>query len=376
MGPLTVEEAKSRAIAAAGAGDFGPGGFEEGLQRTLNAIARVPLTAEGLMATNEKIVADLANRLRIERWFKAHPEVAQQEIDGPVLVIGMPRTGTTATVAMLALDERFRFLRAWEGADPLPPPIAEQEDRDPRAIAARVAANRYTKPSMHLHDPDGPEEDLVFIAGLDMHAYHGLLPMPDEFLDWWIDADFTSTYAYHARVLKLLQSQRPPHLWLLKAPPHLFKLEAFAAQYPNAKFVMTHRDPRKLIPSVASLQYTLHTVRCRPEALDKHEIGAKSVRFWAEGIRRAFAARTKIGEHRFIDIKNDDVVRDPLGVFGRVYDHLGMRITPQLERKLADYRTRNAPGAFGAHSYTLEEYGLSADSVGAAFKDYIERFAF
>jgi hypothetical protein len=374
MRALRPDEAISRAIALAGSEDFGPSGYEEGLARTLDAIDRLPLTEEGLVVTNDKIVADLATRLRIENWYKAHPELAEQTIEGPVLVVGMPRTGTTATVAMLALDERFRFLRGWEGAAPLPPPIATEEDSDPRVVAARTAVNRYTTPAMHLHDPDGPEEDLAFIAGFDMHAYHGVLPMPDDFLDWWMTEDFVSTYAYHARVLKLLQSRRPPHLWLLKAPPHLFKLEAFAAQYPNAKFVMTHRDPRKLIPSVASLHYTLHTVRCRPDALDKHKIGRTAVRFWSEGVRRGLAARAKLGEHRFVDIKNDDVVRDPLGVFERVYAHLGMRITPELQRRVAEYRNKNAPGAFGEHRYTLEEYGLSADAVGRAFKGYIERF--
>ena len=113
----------------------------------------------------------------------------------------------------------------------MPPPVAGEEDQDPRVIAARAAAKDYDKPEMHLFDPDGPEEDLVYFAGLNMRAYHGALPMPDEFLDWWMADDFASTYTCHARVLKLLQSRRPPYLWLLKAPVHVFKLEAFAAQY-------------------------------------------------------------------------------------------------------------------------------------------------
>lgn len=374
MQPLTPEAARTRAIAQAGASDFGPAGFEEGLERTLDALPRVPLTAAARTATEAKIVADLALRLRIEQWWKAHPQAGGQPIEGPVLVVGMPRTGTTATVAMLALDERFRFLRGWEGAAPLPPPIAGEEDADPRAVAARAAAVAYDKAEMHLHDPDGPEEDLVFLAGLNMHAYHGALPMPQDFLDWWMGADFTSTYAYHARVLQLLQARRPPHLWLLKAPPHLFKLEAFAAQYPTAKFVMTHRDPRKLIPSVASLQHRLHVERCGPEALDKHEMGRTAARFWAEGVRLGLAARARIGEHRFIDVHNDEVVADPIGLFERVYDHLGMSLTPRLEQALAAYRARNAPGAFGQHRYTPEEYGLTEAELAALFRDYIDRF--
>lgn len=364
----------ARAIAAAGVEDFGPPGMEEGLARTLDAVIRVPLTDAGRAATEARIIFELTTRLRIEQWYKANLGAARQEIEGPVLVVGLPRTGTTATVAMLALDERFRFLRGWEGTTPLPPPILGEEDSDPRVIAARAAASSYGKAEMHLHDPDGPEEDMVFIAGLNMRAYHGSLPMPEDFLDWWIADDFVSTYAYHERVLRMLQSRRPPYLWLLKAPVHLFKLEAFAARYPNARFVMTHRDPRKIIPSVASLQYSLHRERCDPDKLDKHAIGSTALRFWAEGMRRGLAARSRIGEHRFIDVHNDEVVSAPLAVFERVYAHLGLALTPAIRERLERYGQDNAPGTFGAHRYTLEEYGLTSQQVGAAFGEYIERF--
>jgi hypothetical protein len=92
----------------------------------------------------------------------------------------------------MALDERFRFMRPWEGSQPLPPPIAGAEDLDLRVVAAREAAKAYDKPHVHLFDPDGPEEDLAFLAGIDMHAYHGAYPMPDDYVDWWLHADFNS----------------------------------------------------------------------------------------------------------------------------------------------------------------------------------------
>jgi hypothetical protein len=373
---VTAEDIIARAIHAAGSRNFGPDGMMDGLARTLDALARVPLTAKARDAVYDRMVADLATRLRIEQWHGEHPDAARAEIAGPVLVCGMPRTGTTATVAMLALDDRFRFLRMWEGMEPLPPPVAGEEQSDPRAVAARIAAESYAKADMHLMNPDGPEEDLVFLAGLNMRAFHGALPMPDDFLDWWMDDDFASTYAYHARVLQLLQSRRPPNLWLLKAPPHLFKLDAFARQYPGAKFIMTHRDPRKIIPSLASLNHALHSERCEADKLDKHRIGATALRFWSEGIRRGMAARARIGEDRFIDVYNDDVVHNPVGTFEKVYAHLGMDLTADMRSRITDYGARNAPGAFGTHRYTLEEYGLTEESVASAFRDYCERFDF
>jgi hypothetical protein len=375
MTPMTTDEALAKAAARAGSDDFGPDAFRDGLARNLDALARAPLNQAASEAAHAKIVEDLANRCRIEQWYKAHPEIESQTIEGPVLVCGLPRTGTTATVGMMALDPRFRFPRAWETHSPVPPPVVGEEANDPRAVAAREAAKSYAMASLHLFDPDGPDEDLVGLAALNMRSFHGALPVPDDYLDWWISDDFKSTYAYHARTLKLLQSRRPPNLWLLKAPIHVFKLQSFAAQYPNAKFVMTHRHPLKLIPSVANIMHVLQVERSVPGSLDKHKRGAASLAFWAEGIKRGMAAREAIGEHRFIDIHNNDVVKKPIETFERLYDFLGFDIGPELRRDLLDYNQKNAPGAHGAHDYTLEEYGLTESKVNTAFRDYIERFS-
>jgi hypothetical protein len=371
---LSPDEAIARAIEIAGCNDLGAPGFREGLERSLAAFGRLPLIPKAREAAFGRIVQDLVTRLRIEEWYRTHPGVAAQPVEGPVFVVGLPRTGTTAMVAMLALDERFRFLRGWEGANPIPPPIAGQEDADQRLMAARASAKNYDKPHMHLFDPEGPEEDLAFLSGLDMHAYHGAYPMPQDYLAWWLSEDFKSTYVYLERVFKLLHSQRPPHLWLLKSPPHLFRLDTIARQFPAARFVMTHRDPLKVLGSVASLHHTLYIERCMPGAIAKEEVGPGLLRFWTEGMRRALAARAALGEHRFIDVHNDDVVKQPLEVFERVYTHLGMELTAQLKHRLVAYNSRNAPGSFGSHRYTLEEYGLAADSVRAAFRVYMERF--
>lgn len=371
---MTPEQAVARAIDRIGADDFGPEGWREGLERTLAAIAGLPLTEAGRADVERQIVSQLATRLQIERWYRDHPEIEAEEVPSPVLVTGMPRTGTTATVGMLGLDDRFRFPRAWELQQPVPPPIAGEEHADPRAVASREAAKAYDKPEMHIHDSDGPQEDLVFIANIAMRGFHGSLPMPDDYVDWWIAEDFTGVYAYHRRVLKLLQSRRPPNQWLLKAPPHLFKLREFAAAYPDARFVMTHRDPAKVIPSVASLHHRIYTTRCDPTRLDKARTGRTMLRLWVEAVRRSLAARAEIGEHRFIDVRNDEVVRDPIGVFERVYHHLGMAIDGALFDKVGGYAQRHAPGSAGAHRYTAEEYGLTDGEIREAFGGYIKRF--
>jgi Sulfotransferase family len=361
------------AVEAAGLEDFGQDGYQEGLQRTLDGFACAPITPEARLAAEAGLVGDLANRLRIEQWYKERPAVASLQIDGPILVCGLPRTGTTATVGMLALDERFRYLRTWEALNPIPPPRSAEEANDPRVLSAH-AAKRYSKRSQHIHDPDGPQEDLALLAGLDMHAYQGRYPMPQSFLDWWMDEDFRSTYAYHRRVLKVLQSERPPNLWLLKAPPHLFKLESFASEYPQARFVMTHRDPAKVIPSVSSLQFTLHSGQSIPGTLDKLKFGPALLAFWKEGMRRALEARRRIGEHRFIDVWNDEVVARPVDTFRKLYERLNFELRPGLSSKLEEYNRRNAPQVSGEHRYSAEEYGLTTPQIRSAFEEYIERF--
>ena len=371
---LTAARALESAVEATGFNDFGPDGYQEGLERTLEGFASAPLTPAARQAAGVRVVADLANRLRIERWYKEHPQITTLKIEGPVLVFGLPRTGTTATVGMMALDDRFRFLRTWEALKPIPPPRSAEELNDPRALAARAAAKNYSKPLQHIHDPDGPEEDLALLAGLNMHAYHGRYPMPPRFLQWWMAQDFASTYSYHRRVLKLLASERPPHLWLLKAPVHLFKLEAFAAQYPEARFVMTHRDPVKVIPSVSSLYFTMHSEHCAAGALNKLAFGPALLAFWREGMQRALQARRRIGEHRFIDIWNDDLVAQPIETFRKLYESLDFELKPELAAKLENYGRRNAPQGPGKHRYSAQEYGLTEPQIRAAFADYIERF--
>jgi hypothetical protein len=371
---VSPERAIAKAVEIAGSEDFGADGWREGLERSLAAFPKLPLLPEAREASIGKIIHDLSMRLRIVRWLKDNPEIEAQPIEGPVFVIGLPRTGTTATVGMMALDERFRFLRAWEGASPMPPPVAGEEDRDPRVIAARKAAAGSDHAHMHIVDPDGPEEDLAMMAGLDMRSYHGTLPMPDDYIDWWMNSDFTSFYAFEERVLKLLQSRRPPHLWLLKSPPHLLRLREILRQYPDAKIVVTHRDPVKVIGSVASLHTALHEARCVPGSVDRAQVGRRQLALWAEGMRRFLAVRDEVGEDRFIDVRNDDVVKRPIATFERIYDHLGMPLTSPLRARLEDYNSRNAPGAFGTHRYTAEEYGLTDAAIRAAFRDYGERF--
>lgn len=368
-----MEDIIARAREATGSSFACDAALRAGIEQALVGFADAPITPEARAAAYETLVSDLTWRMRIEQYLADHPEIDELEIEGPLLVTGLPRSGTTATLAMLALDPRFRFTREWELRAPLPPPVLDEEDSDPRAVAARERGSNLAQ-SLHLYDPDGPEEDLISIAGFAMRQLHARYPMPQAYIDWYIADDFRSLYAFHERVLKLLQSRRPPNRWLLKAPPHLLRFEAFAERYPASTIVMTHRDPAKTVASVASMYDQIFAMVCPPGAVDKAWIGQRALDFWSRGMEIALRERDRLGEDRFADVHNRDLVADPIGTMDRLYDRLGLSIDADLRASFEDYHRRNAQGAHGAHSYTAEDFGLSDELIRRNFREYCERF--
>ena len=363
------------ARAATGLEDLGDDAFREWLELLIDsANADIDFHGSGVDVVEGTIVRSLSNRLQVEQWYRDHPETADTTITGPVLITGLPRSGTTALVGMLAQDPAFRALRGWEAAQPCPPPQLGQEDDDARVDAARALADAMPPEivAMHIVDPLGPEEDHdVLNLGFCAAHFSGFWPVyryPNE----WLQADMAPAFAYHERVLKLLGSRRPPSEWLLKQPLHVFSLEAFAARYPDARFVMTHRDPAKAVPSVCSLMsWSYQTVT---EKIDLERHGRFQLDYWAEGISRALAAREKIGEHRFVDVVHHDLVADPEREIARIYDFLGREPTDDARTAISAYIVEHRSDAASAHAYTAEEFGLRASDIRSAFSEYVSRF--
>jgi hypothetical protein len=364
------------ARAATGLDDLGDDSFREWLDLLIeSANADIDFHASGVDVVEATIVRSLSNRLQVEQWYRDHPETAGTTVAGPVLITGLPRSGTTALVGMLAQDPAFRALRGWEAAQPCPPPELGREDDDPRVDAARALADALPPEivAMHIVDPLGPEEDHdVLNLGFCAAHYSGFWPVY-RYPMQWLHADMASAFAYHERVLKLLAARRGPNDWLLKQPLHVFSLEAFAARYPDARFVMTHRDPTKAVPSVCSLMsWSYQTVTDRVD-LARH--GRFQLEYWAEGISRAMTARARLGEHRFVDVVHDDLVADPEGEITRIYQFLGRAPTDDARSAISTYIADHRSDAASAHTYTAEEFGLRAPDIRSVFSDYVSRFA-
>ena len=363
----------AEATAATGLDDFGPGDFREGLDVLLESFAR---DADLSLETDPDVVGllrqRLVNRLELEGWYRDHPEVAPLPVRGPVDINGLPRTGTTALANMMSLDPQFRCLRMWEQSQPVPPPTADDEATDPRRLQL-IEENAQLSPelkAMHLYEVDATVEDSE-VLGMAFHGQQYTVPVYG-YHAWWRAADLRPTYEYHRRVVQLLESRRPPDLWLFKAPHHNFHLEAILSAYPDARFVMTHRDPAKSVPSWASIVSTIFPPG-RSER-DLHRLGAEVSEHLRVGVEHAIAARARIGEDRFLDVHHRDLIADPMGTVRNVYDFLGLELRPQVELALRDWQAANRTGTHGTHHYTAEQFGLSTTQLRSDYDFYIRHF--
>jgi hypothetical protein len=367
----------ARARQQARLSDFGRPSFVAGLNRFLQSLEEdANLTEEGQALVLEAAVRQLCARLEIEKWYQDHPETAELPLAGPIFVTGLPRTGTTALCAMMSLDPQLRCLRMWEQMAPCPPPILELEKHDPRRLNyIRTIDDMFRaqpeQKAMHLWEIDGTVEDTQVLG---MEGMDPQLPIPAfGYQRWWWTADMRAAYAYHRRVMLVLQSKRPPNLWFLKAPHYIFHLEDIVTAYPNARFVFMHRDPAKIVPSCASLVSSLLPPGSR-ERMDLRNFGAFTCEYWRMGIERAMAAQSRLGEHHFFDIHHQDFNRDPFGALDRIYAFLGLEVRPQVLEAMSQWHAKNRSGAHGIHRYRPEDFGLSAHQIRSEFEFYIRHF--
>ncbi len=373
-----AEDFLRKAREATGLDDFGAGDFRTGLDHLLASLERdARLSARGRANAIETISRRLTNRLRIEEHFRQHPEIAAEEVGGPTIVTGLTRTGSTALGSMLSLDPQFRSLRQWEQDQPVPPPIAGEEDSDPRRIglAAEVERIYREEPQLaaqHIYEVDASVEDTE-VLGLEFGAQQMTMPVFG-YMDWWRESDQRATFAYHRRVVQLLQSGGGSKSWLFKAPHHKFHLDALLTAYPEARFIMTHRDPAKVVPSYTSLVMRGVWDAETSARHDPREVGPYVSMHLRRGMERAIAARDRIGEDRFIDIHHHDLNADPHGTLERIYAFLGMELRPALHHALDTWLLKHRSGTHGDHRYTAEEYGLTEQAIRADYGFYIDRF--
>lgn len=376
------EFSEERVLAAAreatGLSDFGDDGFREGLGVLLETYRETADFDEAGVKRNwRRVVSLLATRLRVQAAFSKHPEIREREIRQPMVLTGMPRSGTSALFNLLGADPVTRPLLLWETQfpDPYEGELAPGKN-DPRrdAIEAHYARGREKNPEFSkMHDvrADGPEECVLLMAHDFCDVQMGIEPMMEPYQTWFRQQDFRRMYRYYADLLRMLDWQRPGERWLLKSPAHLWAIDVLLEMFPDACILQTHRDPLEILPSYCSMIGSLMELR---ETFDPKELGPAVLEFLARMLERGLEARDRSAPERFCDVDYRDFVSAPLETAERIYDAFGLELHADARSAMERHLAENPRNKHGAHRYSLEEYGLSAEAVRTRLAQYIERF--
>lgn len=375
----TVDEVIAEARSRSGLTDLGSDSFHDGLVALLDGAEQAGSFNElGLAVVRDQAMGFLRSRLAVEDWYSRHPEIDDQEIPPPLFGLGLPRTGSTALSFLLAEDPHARPLRTWESISPAPPPDPATYDTDPRiAMAAeQISLIDEMAPkfkSMLPSSPTGPTECLQLMA-LDFRSPMFAALGDNRHYDAWLaECDMVPAYRYHERVLKLLQWKFPTRPWHLKSPAHMDSIDALLAVYPEARFVMTHRDIAQVIPSLVSLfDATSEYLRTGPLAPDFADHQAA---YWERSLRKTIAYRDAGNDDRFFDIGFAEMRPDPIPAIGRLYQWLGLELTDDVAARMRTWWETHPADKQGVHEYQPELYGIDLDELGARFAFYNDRFA-
>lgn len=344
------------------------------------------LSFAGRLRTRSRILALVERRFRLEDDLRRHPEIDQVPLDRPVVVVGMPRSGTTLLQELLTTVPGARWLRPWEIEEPWPEgPGAGMEGTDPRAAAHRQTVERRRRSLPHLdrqHPFDSPAEcNDLFLATFQSNRYTVFWNTPS--YRRWLEArnrrDWAEAYRCYTRQLRRLLWRVPGERWMLKSPHHLGHLETLVETLPSVRVLHIHRDPRRVMGSLASHVASLRALSAR--GVDPAAVGRFLLSTLAPTAEAAVDSRARLdrlaGEpgngHRIADISFRDLVRDPvatvLGAFDELGEPLGASAETAMRRFLAD-----RPSGGGGHRYDLADYSLTPEEIDRRFTRYTTRF--
>jgi hypothetical protein len=366
--------------------DWGPGQFERPLGVLLADYAQTDLNAVGLHIIRSGIVHSLRIRLRTQEWIRRHPEILDETVAAPIVVVGMMRSGTTLLQRLLAADQRFHCAYGWEVVEVAPRLGYDFSAADPRVAVSetREAKSRELAPELFAIHPmyaREAEEEIVFLADAFLsHVPESGAHLPN-YRAWLDEQDLTPAYAYLRRMLQFLQWQkrqqgpegRERQGWVLKSPAHLGYLDVLRAHFPDLHIVHMHRDPRTTIASGASLNATLHAMHT--DTVDRHRVGAQWLQRMGWTNDRAMQIRDGWSDDaaRVTDIAFEDAVADPIGQVARVYDAVGLPLTVQAESAMRRWLAER-PRESARPPYGLETYGLRPEQVDERFALYNKHF--
>ena len=378
-GFLASEEAlHAEARDACGLEDFGDPEYLEGLRALLESLdLDAALNPMGELAIRGSIVEALAGRLLSERGWASYPECAKASVEQPLVIIGLPRTGTSALHQFLSQDPALQGLAFWLSVTPKPRPPRASWREDPEFVACdeRLRLMFERSPDMkaiHFMQADLVDECWRLLSQSFAHSSWHAWADVARYDSWWAQHDMRPAYARHRRNLQLIGHREPEKRWLLKDSTHLFDLGAFLDVYPDARVVQTHRDPVKSVASVCSLCWAAR----RPLSAhpDPASFGRATLELWLRGVLDAAQARRERDPQQFFDLPFGTFQADPLAAIQSIYAHFGMEYTEAADAGIRRFRADNPQGKHGTHSYDLDTWHLDPDEIRERFRPYVETF--
>jgi len=377
---LEAEDLLSAASKQTGLTNFGDDRFREPLEILLRAVqGETVLSPFGRFAARQLVLQLLRSRLRLEELFRMHPEIEDEEIVRPIIVAGLPRTGTTHLFNLLSQDASLRWLPYWESLEPFPDPEERpgRDGRDPRIARCARALDGINKViplfnAMHEFTLEGPHEEIQLLAiDFSTMLFEGSYHVPS-YGAWYKRTDQKPTYAYLKRCLKALQFLRRGERWMLKSPQHLENLEALVTTFPDATFIQTHRDPVRITASLTTM--VAYGSRMQEQNPDVRAIA----RYWSgrteDLLRAGVRDRGLLPESNVMDVHFHEFMADMSGTVKRIFEFAGHPFTEETARAIDAFLAGNPKGKHGLVDYRLEDLGIDPEERRRALAFYRERF--
>jgi len=378
--PLDADGLMEAACRRTGLGDFGAPTFEAPLRLLVRSLeADAGLSLFGRIAARQDLKQILTNRLRMEDDCRRHPEIRRGAVARPLFITGMPRTGTTLLHGLLAQDPMARSPMGWETLFPSPPPQRSRFKKDKRIEIAQFQMSmlyRVVPEFKRIHGVGArlPEECLVVTAPTFYSFQFQTMYHVPTYQSWLEAQDLTPSYRGHKRFLQHLQWRCSGDWWVLKAPAHIFGLPELFGVYPDARVVMTHRDPLPVVASLASLTTVLRSAFS--DTVDPLAVGPEMSERWGRGLAKALDDRAagRVPAGQILDVAYRDLVDDPIATVRRIYDWADLPLTGAAEAQMRAFLADHRKDKHGRHEYTLEQFGLDPDEEARRYHEYSQRF--
>ncbi|WP_062344045.1 sulfotransferase [Novosphingobium sp. CCH12-A3] len=381
VAPLDPDALIVEAQAQTGYTDFGPDlSFMTGFRELVKAVEAMDPPPQLRATARANITKILSMRLRMAEDDRNHPEIAAQDVGSPLIVCGLPRTGTTITYDLLCLDPAARAPTEWEWYIPWPPPEKATFHADPRIAQVQAIYENWLAHAPQLADIQRMDctQPGECNHGMMMHFastnFPAELGVPD-FAKWLLGTVAEGQYVTHKRLLQQFQWKGPQGRWTLKSPQHLFDLPGLVEAYPGAMLVWTHRDPVLTFSSLSSMIAAFLAAVGADK--DLKAVGRSVFETWSEGLERGLKARDARPDiaERIIDLGHSEVVADPTGSIRRIYDRFGLPFTPEHQDRITQFLAQSsAAKRLGRHKHSAAQFGIDPDEVRERLASYYARF--